>query len=137
MHAVPGWQEGPRAPLPPRLLGTFPARQRLAVMRFAWSTLLVLALALAIGCGEGPGPGHSPRLVLLYATCSLNKDFLSPYDPAVRYTPSLEHFGRDAIIFDRHQTESGQSGTAFASLFSASQAPLHGIYERPSRLSVR
>jgi arylsulfatase A-like enzyme len=90
---------------------------------------------LASGCGEGPGAEHAPRLVVLYATCSLNRDFLSPYDPAVSYTPALERFGRDAVVFERHQTESGQSGTAFASLLSATQAAVHGVFEHPSRLS--
>lgn len=118
--------------------GASPAQQRPAVRRAAGSAGRVLAALVAVsvlGCGEGPGPERSPRLVLLYATCSLSKGFLSPYDPAVRYTPALERFGREAVVFDRHQTESGQSGTAFASLFSGSQAPLHGVYEHPTRLS--
>jgi arylsulfatase A-like enzyme len=76
-----------------------------------------------------------PRLVLLYATCSLNRDFLSPYAPAVPYTPHLDAFQHDAVVFERHQTESAQSGVAFASIFSGAQADTHGIFSHPAFLS--
>jgi arylsulfatase A-like enzyme len=75
-----------------------------------------------------------PRLVLLYATCTVNHRFLSPYAPAVRYTPHLAEFAHDAIVFARHHTESGQSGVSFASLFSGVQADGHGVYTIPQRL---
>ncbi len=78
----------------------------------------------------------SPRLVLLYATCSLNKDFLSPYNSAVTFTPHLEEFSRKAVVFRRHQTESGQSGTAFASIFSGTQADHHGVFHHPTALNA-
>jgi len=72
--------------------------------------------------------------VLLYATCTLNKSYLSPYSAGVTYTPNLTRFARDAVVFTRHQTESGQSGVAFASLFSGVQANRHGVYTIPQRL---
>jgi arylsulfatase A-like enzyme len=77
----------------------------------------------------------SPRLVILYATCSVNKDFLAPYDEGVQYTPFLREFAKQSLVFPRHQTESGQSGTAFASIFSGAQAPVHGIYRHPTPMS--
>jgi arylsulfatase A-like enzyme len=76
----------------------------------------------------------APRLVVLYATCSLNKERLSPYRPELAFTPALERFGREALVFERHQTEAGQSGTAFASLFTGSQASVHGILRHPAFL---
>jgi arylsulfatase A-like enzyme len=91
-------------------------------------------VCLVSGCQPGAAPPDSPRLVVLYATCSLNKDFLSPYDSDVTFTPAFEEFASQAIVFRRHQTESGQSGTAFASLFSGSQAPRHQIFEHPKAL---
>ena len=42
------------------------------------------ALTAASACQQKPS---APRLVILYATCTVNKDFLSPYNPEVRYTP--------------------------------------------------
>jgi arylsulfatase A-like enzyme len=73
--------------------------------------------------------------VILHATCSVNKDFLAPYDDAVQYTPFLSEFAKQALVFPRHQTESGQSGTAFASIFSGTQATVHGIYRHPTPMS--
>ena len=70
---------------------------------------------------EGRPP--QPRLVLLYATCSVNRDFLSPYNAAVDFTPELAEFPRGGSVFLRHWSEAGQSGIAFASIFSGTQAP--------------
>ena len=75
-----------------------------------------------------------PRLVIVYATCSLGTTFLSPYHPELPLTPALQRFAEQAIVFERHQTESGQSGTAFASIFSGRQADEHGVYFHPTRL---
>jgi len=75
-----------------------------------------------------------PRLVLLYATCSLNKHFLSPYDPEVPYTPGLQRFAERSLVFTRQQTEAGQSGVAYASLFSGGQATHHGVFSHPSAI---
>src|SRR5262245_40818117 len=75
------------------------------------AALIVTALAIAAAFvvmwqRSGPPP---PRLVLLYAPCTVNKNFLSPYNPAVHYTPSLQEFSRDAVVFTRAQTEEAQS----------------------------
>jgi arylsulfatase A-like enzyme len=107
-----------------------------------------IVLALAAGCGgdERALPADAPRLVVLYATCTLNKGFLGPYagGPAaaygiqglerVRFTPSLDRLAREGVVFERHQSESAQSGIAFASLFTGTQADVHGIYYHPTRL---
>jgi arylsulfatase A-like enzyme len=75
-----------------------------------------------------------PRLVLLYATCSLNKSFLSIYDPQVGFTPRLEWFASEGMVFDRHRTEVGMSGVAYASILSGGQAPIHGVFSHPKEL---
>ena len=72
---------------------------------------------------------ETPRLVVLYATCSLNKDFLSPYNADVRFTPHLDRIKDQSLVFLRHHTESGQSGPAFASIFSGSQASNHRVFK--------
>jgi len=92
-----------------------------------------LALLAILACSAEP-PAR-PRLVLLYATCTVNRSFLSPYDARVTYTPHLARLARDAVVFTRHQTEAGQSGIAYASLFSGVQADRHGVYTIPQRLS--
>lgn len=99
--------------------------------------VLAIAFAVLAGCapaGRAPGTSTAPRLVLLYATCSLSKDYLSPYNDGVAYTPSLARFAQDGLVFDRHQTESGQSGVSFASLFTGTQATGHGVFSHPARL---
>ena len=89
------------------------------------------ALMIASACQPKPS---APRLVILYATCTVNKDFLSPYNPEIRFTPNLEAFARDAVVFTNHVTEAGQSGIAYASIFSGVHADIHGVYRHPFRL---
>lgn len=72
--------------------------------------------------------------MLLYATCSLNRHYLSPYEDAVSFTPNLRRFAREAAVFRAHQTEAGLSGTDFASIFSGVQADDHGVFDHPRRL---
>lgn len=95
--------------------------------------LLVLAFVLA-ACSEPSRAPVSPRLVILYATCSLSRSHLAPYSGGVRYTPALERFATESVTFERHRTESGQSGTAFAALFSGTHAGEHGVYRHPAHL---
>ena len=99
---------------------------------FSARALLVAAACAAAACVEPEVP--APRLVLLYATCTLNKGFLSPYRPGVDWTPSLAAFAGRGVVFRRHQTEAGLSGVAFASIFSGMQADGHGVFSHPTRL---
>ena len=80
------------------------------------------------------GWAGSPRLIILYATCSVNKHYLSPYNPSVTYTPHLERFAARAAVFDSCQSECAQSGTAYAAILSGNQADVHGIFRQPARI---
>jgi arylsulfatase A-like enzyme len=100
--------------------------------RLGAASILLAAIA-ASGCGSAGG-ALAPRLVLLYATCTLAKSFLAPYDPSVTWTPHLHAFARRGVVFRRHQTEEGLSGVAFASIFSGAQATRHGVFSQPVRL---
>jgi iduronate 2-sulfatase len=95
-------------------------------------------VALLCACSGGGSSVRAraggPRLVVLFSVCTLNREYLSPYNPAVPYTPSFERLAQAGVVFQRDQTEAGQSGTAFASLFSGVQADRHGIYTHPNRL---
>src|SRR3972149_5024982 len=90
----------------------------------------LLALLLLLGC-RGGDAAHRPRLVVLYAACSLARDQLSPYDPSRRFTPNLRRFAERGLVFRRHVTEAEQSGITYASLFTGCQADCHGVYRPP------
>jgi len=105
-------------------------------VRFAVAGL-VTALGLFLAtCGAAPEPPR-PRLVVLFATCSLDKDFLEPYGGPGGLTPELAALAAESIVFERHVTESPVSGIAYASLFTGAQADEHGIYHHPSVLPER
>lgn len=82
-----------------------------------------------------PGPRKEPRLVLLYAPCTVSRQFLSPYEPSIRYTPHLAELASEAMVFDSHYTEAGQSGISYASLVSGGQADLHEVFRHPSKIA--
>lgn len=90
---------------------------------------LAAATFLLSACGSKTAP--APRLVLLYAPCTVNRALLAPYDATIPFTPNLTDFQKEALVFERHLTESGQSGIAYASLFTGGQADLHGVYAHP------
>ena len=87
----------------------------------------------ALGCAA-PGETSPPRLVLLFAPCSVSARFLSPYNADVDFTPNLAAFAEQSVVFLRHQTEAGQSGPSYASILSGGQVDHHQIYHQPSRL---
>jgi arylsulfatase A-like enzyme len=92
----------------------------------------VLALSLQFACSKRQ---PQPRLVMLNVFCTLGKDFLEPYDGSVEYTPNLERFAKQGVVFERHVTETGQSGVAFASILSGDHAMRHLVYSHPTRLT--
>lgn len=73
--------------------------------------------------------------MVLYSTCTLSKDFLSPYNDEVDFTPNFQRFADEGLVFERHNTEAGQSGVAFASIYSGQQADKHKVYQHPSPLA--
>ena len=80
---------------------------------------------------------ETPRLVILYAPCTISKSFLSPYNPSITNTPHHERFADGAAVFTKHQTECGESGVAYASIFTGGQAHHHGIFRHPSTMDLK
>ena len=78
-----------------------------------------------------------PRFVLLYSTCTLNKEYLQPYNDTIRFTPNFKRFASDSIVFLKHQTEAPFSGGAYASLFTGTHAYRHRIFYHPARLDSK
>jgi len=103
----------------------------------------MMRLTAAAGLGAAAGPfvvgcrrtaPPRPRLVLLLATCTLNRWYLQPYDPAVGFTPRIADFAREGAVLDRLWTEAGQSGVAFASIVTGTQADRHGVFDHPTAI---
>jgi arylsulfatase A-like enzyme len=97
--------------------------------------LVVCLTAVVLSACAGERRPARPRLVLVYATCSLNKDYIAPYDEGVTTTPNLARFARGAMVFERHHSEAGASGIAFASILTGGQAPHHKVFYHPSRIA--
>lgn len=64
----------------------------------------------------------------------MNASFLGPYNADVGYTPNLDRFAGESMVFERHHTEAGQTGIAFASILSGTEAHRSGIYRHPAKL---
>jgi arylsulfatase A-like enzyme len=97
--------------------------------------LFSIAVCMLAACRSADRkPPPQPRLVLLYAPCTVSKEYLGPYNPGVEFTPRLGEFAKNAVVFRRHQTEAGASGIAYAALFSGTQATRHGVFSHPGRL---
>jgi arylsulfatase A-like enzyme len=97
--------------------------------------LAALVAGLVVcACGGVPAT-DGPRLVVLFAPCTVDRAHLGPYATDVAYTPALDAFAREGVVFEHCQTEAGQSGTAYASLLSGTQADRHGVYFHPAHLA--
>ena len=95
------------------------------------ASLLALAGALASGGCDGQSTTSTsstgPRLFVLFIASSLNREMLEPHG-AASGTPALARLAEHGLVFDRHQTEAGQTEIARASLLGGVQAWGHGVY---------
>lgn len=96
---------------------------------------LMAATGAAAACGVGRRPAV-PRLVLLWSGCSVNCSYLAPYNAAVDFTPNLARLAREGVVLERQWTEAGQSGIAFASLVTGTQADRHGVFQHPAAIAA-
>ena len=53
---------------------------------------------------------------------------------SIPFTPSLAAFARDSVVFEKHDTETPESGIAYASIFTGSQSDRHKVFHHPSIL---
>ena len=77
----------------------------------------------------GPATGRRPH-IFLFVIDSLRRDYLSAYNPAVAFTPSVGAFARDSFVFDRAYTRYGGTGLAVPSLWSGGMQ-MHKQYVQP------
>jgi membrane-anchored protein YejM (alkaline phosphatase superfamily) len=78
------------------------------------------------GLGKAPSPPH----IFLFVIDSLRRDYLSPYNPAVRFTPAFGAFGAEEYAFQRAFTRYGGTGMSMPAIWSGSML-LHKEYVQP------
>jgi len=70
----------------------------------------------------GPGGAHPPHL-FLFVVDSLRPDYLGAYAPGAGFTPALDAFAAESVVFRRAFTAYGGTGLAEPSLWSGSLLP--------------
>ncbi len=75
-------------------------------------------------------PSEPPPHVFLFVVDSLRRDYLSPYNDAVSFTPGIAAFANDSFVFDRAFTRYGATGLAVPSIWTGGMT-LHMQYISP------
>jgi glucan phosphoethanolaminetransferase (alkaline phosphatase superfamily) len=76
---------------------------------------------------------HLPKPnIFIFVIDSLRRDYLSPYNPAVKFTPSIAAFARDSVVMENAFTRYGGTGLSEPSLWVGGMM-LHQQYITPFR----
>lgn len=78
---------------------------------------------------DGPPAAMRPN-IFLFVVDSLRRDYLSPYDDRVPFTPAIGAFARDSLVFERAFTQYGATGLSVPSIWTGG-AILHKQYVTP------
>lgn len=79
---------------------------------------------------DGFQPVTAPPHVFLFVVDSLRRDYLSPYNPAVTFTPATQAFATDAVVFERAFTRYGATGLSVPAIWAGGML-LHKQYVLP------
>ena len=63
-----------------------------------------------------PRIGRAPH-IFIFVIDSLRQDYLSPYNPGVTFTPAIDAFARDSVVFKRAFTQYGATGLSEPSIW--------------------
>ena len=77
----------------------------------------------------GPSSGKKPH-VFIFTVDSLRRDYLSPYNDAVTFTPRILEFARDSVVFRNAFTRYGGTGLSEPSIWVGG-AMFHKQYIKP------
>ncbi|PWT80241.1 MAG: hypothetical protein C5B57_12525, partial [Blastocatellia bacterium] len=93
---------------------------------------LVLPARVTVGDIDFARPSGAPVRphVFLFLIDSLRRDYLSPYNPAVTFTPSIGEFASDSFVFDRAFTRYAGTGLAVPSIWAGGML-IHMLEQRP------
>ena len=90
----------------------------------------VAPVALRLADFATAAPGAAPPHVFVFVIDSLRRDYLSPYNPAVTFTPSIAAFGSESTVFTRAFTRYGATGLSVPSIWVGGMV-LHKQYVTP------
>src|SRR5581483_885247 len=76
-----------------------------------------------------PTPGPKPN-VFIFVIDSLRRDYLGPYNAAVRFTPSIDAFARESVVMESAFTRYGATGLSEPSIWVGGMM-LHKQYIEP------
>jgi membrane-anchored protein YejM (alkaline phosphatase superfamily) len=71
-----------------------------------------------------------PPHIFFLVVDSLRRDYLSPYNPTVTFTPAIDQFAREEFAFQRAFTRYGGTGLSMPAIWSGSMI-LHKEYVQP------
>lgn len=94
-----------------------PSTQAVAPVPIDWSVL------------NGAPAAERPD-IFVFVVDSLRRDYLSPYNPAVTFTPQIDAFAKDSLVFTRAFTQYGATGLSVPSIWLGGP-PLHKQYVTP------
>jgi arylsulfatase A-like enzyme len=86
-------------------------------------------IRIEFGKGQAPGLATKPH-IFLFVVDSLRRDYVSPYNSQVTFTPAIDRFAEDSVVFDRAFTRYGGTGLAVPSLWAGGML-LHKQYVTP------
>jgi hypothetical protein len=77
-----------------------------------------------------PSVAESTPYLFLFVLDSLRADYLSPYNPQVRFTPKIERFAADSLVFHNAFTRYGGTGLSMSAIWMGAAGP-HRQYVQP------
>jgi arylsulfatase A-like enzyme len=77
-----------------------------------------------------PKSAVKPPHVFFIVVDSLRPDYLGAYDPKVRFTPAIDAFARDAVVFRKTFAAYGATGLSEPSIWTGARLP-HEQYPQP------
>jgi len=78
----------------------------------------------------GPSPQPEKPLIFVFVVDSLRPDYLGSYNPAVRFTPRLDAFAAESVVFRNAFTRFGGTGLSVPAIWAGS-ALVHKQYVQP------
>ena len=79
---------------------------------------------------DGPATVQQQPHVFVFVVDSLRRDYVSPYNPRVHFTPALARFASESAVFERAFTRYGATGLSVPSMWVGGLVP-HKQYPEP------